>query len=229
MKLSEGAAARVARLLLEGGPTTAAGVAERLGLTPAAVRRHLDALVADGLASATERPPFGPTSPRGRGRPAKYYALTPAGSDRFEQAYDDLAVGALRYLAETQGPEAVLEFARRQVSGAEHRYAEQVAGDGPAQRALELVEVLSADGYAASTLPGGPSGAVQVCQHHCPVAHVAQEFPQFCEAETESFQRILGSHVTRLATIAAGDGVCTTLVTAPPTAVPEKRRNRRSR
>ena len=56
-----------------------------------------------------------------------------------------------------------------------------------------------------------PSAAgEQLCQHHCPVAHVAERFPQLCEAETEVFSRLLGVHVQRLATIAHGDGVCTT-------------------
>jgi predicted ArsR family transcriptional regulator len=44
---------------------------------------------------------------------------------------------------------------------------------------------------------------------------VAAEFPQLCEAETEAFARLLGTPVQRLATIAHGDGVCTTHVTAP--------------
>jgi predicted ArsR family transcriptional regulator len=42
------------------------------------------------------------------------------------------------------------------------------------------------------------------------VAHVAERFPQLCEAETEAISRVLGKHVQRLATIAHGDGVCTT-------------------
>ncbi|MGW0372200.1 hypothetical protein ACWDZW_25560, partial [Streptomyces coeruleorubidus] len=48
--------------------------------------------------------------------------------------------------------------------------------------------------------------------HHCPVAHVAEQFPQLCEAETEFFAELLGTHVQRLATIAHGDGVCTTFI-----------------
>ena len=44
------------------------------------------------------------------------------------------------------------------------------------------------------------------------MAHVAEKFPQLCEAETEAFSRVLGVHVQRLATIAHGDGVCTTHV-----------------
>ena len=71
-----------------------------------------------------------------------------------------------------------------------------------------LARTLSAEGYAASLRPAG--AGEQLCQHHCPVAHVAERFPQLCDAETEAFSRQLGVHVQRLATIAHGDGVCTT-------------------
>jgi predicted ArsR family transcriptional regulator len=47
------------------------------------------------------------------------------------------------------------------------------------------------------------------------VSHVAHEFPQLCEAETEAIARVLGRHVQRLATIAHGDGVCTTCIPHP--------------
>jgi hypothetical protein len=46
---------------------------------------------------------------------------------------------------------------------------------------------------------------------------VAERFPQLCEVETEMFSRLLGVHVQRLATIAHGDGVCTTHVPANQT------------
>jgi hypothetical protein len=42
---------------------------------------------------------------------------------------------------------------------------------------------------------------------------VAAEFPELCEAETEAFSRLLDTPVQRLATIAHGDGICTTHVT----------------
>jgi predicted ArsR family transcriptional regulator len=58
------------------------------------------------------------------------------------------------------------------------------------------------------------------------VAHVATAFPQLCEAETEAFAELLGSHVQRLATIAHGDHVCTTsvphLTGAAPAPTPER-------
>ena len=207
---------QVARLILELGPSTAATLGGRLGLTPAAIRRHLDNLLAEGLIETRTARTYGN---RGRGRPAKVFVITDAGRSAFEHAYDDLASSALRFLAETAGPEAIAEFARRQVSDLERRYAPAVARGELASRVQALAEALSADGYAASAGPAPAPGdranaGEQLCQHHCPVAHVAAEFPQLCEAETEAFGRLLGTPVRRLATIAHGDGICTTHVTS---------------
>jgi predicted ArsR family transcriptional regulator len=200
--------ARVARLILEHGPVTAAALGERLGLTPAAVRRHLDALLADGMIEPRTARPRGQ---RGRGRPAKLFAITDAGRSAFEHAYDDLAGSALRFLAERMGAEAVTEFARSQVEGLLQRIEPIMRTVPEDQRVHVLAQALSAEGYAASATKA-KSGGDQLCQHHCPVAHAAAEFPQLCEAETEAFAQLLGAPVQRLATIAHGDGVCTTHV-----------------
>jgi len=196
---------RVARSILINGPSSAAVLAERLELTPAAVRRHLDHLLEEGLAEAREERIYGP---RGRGRPAKVFVLTDSGRHAFHQAYDDLATTALQFIAEAGGEAAVTEFARRRVAEVEVRYRELLAAAPEDQKVEVLAQALSVDGYAASTLQAG--AGEQLCQHHCPVAHVAEQFPQLCEAETEVFSRLLGKHVQRLATIAHGDGVCTT-------------------
>ncbi len=205
----------VARLVLESGPQTAAALAGRLHLSPAAIRRHLDALVADGLLVECE--PRRPVQ-RGRGRPARTYALTDAGRAAFPHAYDDLATTALRYLRDQGGTAAVEEFARHRAAVLESRIL--IPAGAPELKVTALAAELSTQGYAASTeqaLGPGISG-VQICQHHCPVAHVAAEFPELCEAETRAFERLLGTYVQRLATIAHGDGVCTTHVpTAPKT------------
>src|SRR3954447_10837948 len=208
---------RVVRSILVNGPSTAADLAERLDLTPAAVRRHLDHLLADGALEARDPRP---TVSRGRGRPAKAFAITEAGRDQFDQPYDDLAVQARRSLAETGGDEAVLEFARRRVAFIERDYATVTAAEPDLTPAEALAKVFSSEGYAASVraLPllgngvDGLSAVEQLCQQHCPVSHVAAEFPQLCEAETEAIGKVLGRHVQRLATIAHGDGVCTTCI-----------------
>src|SRR6201986_2124918 len=113
--------ARVARLILELGPSTASVIGSRLGLTPAAIRGHLDHLLAEGLSQTR---PHRTRASRGRGRPARLFAITDAGRSAFEHAYDDLASSALRFLAQTGGPAAVEGFAR-------HKVAELERGDGP--------------------------------------------------------------------------------------------------
>jgi len=205
---------RVVRLLLESGPTTAAELARQLGLSPAAIRRHLDALVAHGDVQSRDRPIRGR---RGRGRPARVFALTDAGRDSFPHTYDDLATAALRHLAAHGGIEAVERFAAERVAALEDRCRDAMADvpDEPAARAEALADALTREGYAASASAIASGG--QLCQHHCPVAHVATEFPQLCEAETQAISRLLGTHVQRLATIAHGDGVCTTHIPTPST------------
>ena len=199
---------RVASSILEHGPSTAAELAERLGLTPAAIRRHLDVLLASGQLEARERRVYGA---RGRGRPAKVFVLTDAGRSVFYTAYDDMAIDALDFLAASSGPDAVTLFAESRMGRSEKRYRERMADVAltttPAQA---LAAALSEDGYVASTLPSATGE--QLCQHHCPVAHIAERFPQICEVETAAFSRLLGVHVQRLATIAHGDGICTTHV-----------------
>ena len=220
---------QVARLILELGPSTAATLGGRLGLTPAAIRRHLDNLIADGMIEMRTARTYGN---RGRGRPAKVFVITDAGRSAFEHAYDDLATSAMRFLERTYGSEAVAEFARQQLAETERRYLPVVAqASDLTARVHALAGALSGDGYAAAAGPAPAIGAgnagnkgtaagaemmdngAQICQHHCPVAHVAAEFPQLCEAETEAFGRLLGTPVRRLATIAHGDGICTTHVT----------------
>ena len=197
---------QVAASILAHGPSTAASLAERLGLTAAAIRRHLDALEEQGLVDSREQRVYGP---RGRGRPAKVFGLTDAGRATFYTAYDDLAITALGFLRRTAGSAAVEEFAADRIADTEARYARAVVDAGAALTPAEaLAAALSADGYAASSQPAG--AGEQLCQHHCPVAHVAAQFPELCEAETAAFSRVLGVHVQRLATIAHGDGVCTT-------------------
>ena len=213
---------RVARSLLVEGPSTAAALAERLELTPAAVRRHLDQLLEEGAVEARE-PRAGAS--RGRGRPAKLFALTEVGREGFDQQYDDLAVQALRFLAETGGDDAVRAFADRRVAFIEQRFPAVQSADPALSPAEVLARVFTDEGYAAGVrdLPGAVGGE-QLCQQHCPVSHVAHEFPQLCEAETAAISRVLDRHVQRLATIAHGDGVCTTCIPDPQRTTDERKK-----
>jgi predicted ArsR family transcriptional regulator len=201
----------IVQLLLEAGPITAGEIGERLGISAAGVRRHLDALLDAGDAQSSAAAAW---QHHGRGRPAKRYRLTAAGRAKLGHTYDDLAVAAMRQLREIGGDDAVRTFARRRIDSILSGVSE-----GPSDveaKADRVATALTKAGYAttvtALTPVAGPVHGIQLCQHHCPVSHVAEEFPELCETEREAFAEILGTHVQRLATIVNGDCACTTHV-----------------
>lgn len=195
----------IARSILENGPSTASTLSKRLALTPAGIRRHLDLLVADGILEARD-PRVGST--RGRGRPSKVFLMTDEGRSQFEHSYDDLAVAALKFMATHSGDHLVTAFAESRAEDIERKATPYLAKR--AKKIDALATFLTEQGYAASVEKRGTGE--EICQHHCPIAHVAAQYPQLCEAETQAFSRLLGTHVQRLATIAHGDGVCTTYI-----------------
>jgi predicted ArsR family transcriptional regulator len=194
----------VARSILENGPSSAAALSERLGITPAGIRRHLDALLAEGTLEARE--PHAALS-RGRGRPSKVFVMTDSGRQRFEHSYDDLAISALRFMS-TKNPNFIKEFAQNRADDLEKKIVKKF--EKSKDKVKALADFLTTEGYSSTVHKVGPGQ--EMCQHHCPIAHVAAEFPDLCEAETAVFSKTLGTHVQRLATIAHGDGVCTTYI-----------------
>jgi predicted ArsR family transcriptional regulator len=198
----------IVQLLLESGPITAGEIGDQLGISAAGVRRHLDALMEAGDAQSSAAAAW---QHSGRGRPAKRYRLTAAGRAKMGHAYDDLAAAAMRQLREIGGDDAVRTFARRRIDTILSGVTE---GTDDVETVVDRVaDALTEAGYAATaTKVSGPLHGIELCQHHCPVSHVAEEFPELCETEREAFAEILGTHVQRLATIVNGDCACTTHV-----------------
>jgi predicted ArsR family transcriptional regulator len=148
---------------------------------------------------------------RGRGRPSKVFVMTDSGRERFEHSYDDLAISALRFMA-NKDANFVKEFAQNRADDLEKKIVKKF--EKSKDKVKALADFLSDEGYSATINKTSHKYGMgyEMCQHHCPIAHVAAEFPDLCEAETAIFSKTLGTHVQRLATIAHGDGVCTTYI-----------------
>jgi predicted ArsR family transcriptional regulator len=210
----------IVRLLLESGSITAGEIGDQLGLSAAGVRRHLDALIEAGDAESVAAAAWQQV---GRGRPAKRYRLTPAGRAKLGHSYDDLAAAAMRQLREIGGEDAIQTFARQRIDSilAGVRAADSADEADIEAAADRIAGALTKAGYVATTTRvGGPIHGVQICQHHCPVSHVAEEFPELCETERQAMAEVLGTHVQRLATIVNGDCACTTHVPLTPAPSP---------
>lgn len=181
-------------------------------LTPAAIRRHLDALERENAVEVRELAGVKAS----RGRPARHYVVTDAGHAQISHAYDRVAVDSLTFVRARLGEEAVAEFATAQAQELRTKLEEHMDNTGSiANKSRSLAKALDQEGYAASATPvavGTPLQAMQLCQGHCPIQHVAEKFPEFCEAELKQFGELLGVDVRRLSTLASGAHVCTTHV-----------------
>lgn len=209
---------RVLRGVLTLGPVSAANLGEELNLTPAAVRRHLDALEEDGLIVVAPIKAHG----AGAGRPARRYVIAPQGHSKIGNDYFDIARSALTMLQQQVGDDALRLFASSRAAEMEAKYrpAVEAAGEDVAARAQALAQAMTKDGFVAtanemkpagnSSLPQHLLASIQLCQGHCPVRDLAEDFHVFCDEETEIISSLLGVDVRRLSTMSAGAHVCTT-------------------
>ena len=79
-------------LMLRQGETTAARLADELGVSVQIMRRHLRSLEEEGLVEASP-------SSAGPGRPSNRWRLTQAGRGHFPDGSDDFALGLLTSMA----------------------------------------------------------------------------------------------------------------------------------
>jgi predicted ArsR family transcriptional regulator len=193
-----------------------AELAELLGISEVATRRHLGVLEDEGLVAAR-------TVNQGRGRPAARYHLTEDARRLFPQGHDRLATEVLDFLADEHGRDGLQSFLRwrmqRQIDGLRGAVtAEDLHG-----RLEQLADALSDAGYAASVRADGEGFTLQ--QHHCAIEDAAREHPELCAYEAASFSKVLGGDVTvsRRETLATGSRACVCCIRprgAPRTAGP---------
>lgn len=187
---------------------TAGDVAVDLGLTPAAVRLHLDRLAELGLAAADAPAPNG-----GRGRPAQRWRLTELARSLFPDRHAELTVELLDLLREELGEEGLERIVARRAERQASAYAAELAraGDDAAARAARLAELRSAEGYEAEVVPAPDGDGLLLVEHHCPVCDAAATCQGLCRGELEAFRSALGDgvEVEREQHLLSGDARCT--------------------
>ena len=190
-------------------PSTAAALAERLGLTPAAIRRHLDVLRRAG--HLVERASSGSTARAVvAARPRSSCSPTPAGPSSTPPTTTSRC-RRCEFLAAGRRPGRG-RAVRRAPDRRRSRLATRSGWPTPARRRHPGPGAGRGADRARATSPRrgrrSPGSSSASTTARWPTS--PSEFPQLCEAETEVFSRLVGVHVQRLATIAHGDGVCTT-------------------
>lgn len=198
---------RVLELLRSGGHT-ATSLAQALGVTSVAARRHLCDLKEQGLAQAEEE------RHGGRGRPQQVYRLTPAGREQFAGDYATLCLDLLSAAKACYGPAAVTQLIRERNAGLRRQWSAELGTLQGAARLKALAELLSEAGYDARVERQG--NTVVLVQHSCPHLALARQHPEVCAAEQALYHELLpGATVHSCSRIAAGCCSCRYQVQLP--------------
>lgn len=206
--------ASLVTVLQRRGEAVVSELAEHLGISEVATRRHLGVLVDEDLVTSHE-------VAAGPGRPARRYRLTDRALRLFPQRAADVADELLRFLEDTQGREGLRAYLRWRLERQTAQLEQQVTADDVAGRVAQLAEALSDAGFDATVDVAGDRFVLR--QDHCAIFDVAKDHPEMCAFEAATFSKVLGRDVSlsRQQTRADGGTACVCCVTprsadAPP-------------
>lgn len=171
----------ILQFLLKQGQATAQDLAERLQISPQAIRRHLKDLEEEGLI-------LHEAVSTGLGRPNHLYTLSSLGRSQFPDRYDDFAVSLLDTLAETMSQEQMGTILRRQWERKALEYRDRIGSGSLRERVDRLVELRRQEGYMAEChRVGEEDDRFILTEYHCAISHIAATFPSVCGHELEMF------------------------------------------
>ena len=180
-------------------PLTAKDLADRLGVSPNAVRHHLKELEAEDLVV------YG-REQRGVGAPTFTYSLSGQGEALFPRAYEETLTGILERVSEKQGRDAAIGMFVEHYEALSRRLNAELEGVGPERRLEAVTRVMSDAGYMAEWDERG--GRFHLAEHNCALRSVAERFPEICAAEERFLSRVLDAAVERHAHIVSGCNAC---------------------
>jgi len=195
------------RALKKSQPLTAKELADRFGVTPNALRRHLKELELEGVVRYQREI-------RGVGGPVFAFSLTEAGEALFPRAYEAALAEVLDLVREQQGDEGLVQLFQRRWDDIARAARPELERLPVEQRAARLADLLTSLGYMAETRPGTGSLPV-LTEHNCAIRLIAERFPEVCAAEERFISDLLGAPVTRQMHIAKGANCCEYCINEP--------------
>jgi DeoR family suf operon transcriptional repressor len=165
-------------LLLRLGETTAAQLAQRLGVSVQIMRRHLRGLEEEGLVASCP-------SPEGPGRPTNRWHLTAEGRSHFPDGGQQFALGLLESMADTLSPGTVQQLMAQQAQQKAQTYRHQIGSGSLRSRLEQLVELRRREGYVAECTQDPDGEAWLFSEFHCSVMRIAERFPCVCDQELQ--------------------------------------------
>ncbi|RTR40898.1 transcriptional regulator [Shewanella canadensis] len=179
MKTSE----KIIQLLKTQGPLTAKVLASELSLTTMGVRQHMQALEDEGdICSEDKKAP--------RGRPTRYWSLTPKSNSHFSDRHEELSVQLIDSVIKVFGDSGLDKLISHREQSALELYQQRLAGEDTLNDQLcALAELRSSEGYMATVNKEGND--FWLLENHCPICAAASQCLNFCRSELNLFQTLL--------------------------------------
>lgn len=203
-----GRAAVLTRLKRE-GPVSADDLAEKLGVTPMAVRQHLAALEADGLAAPAPAP--AEARAKTRGRPLTRWRASEAADAHFPDSHSLLAADLIGQMKKAFGEAGLDRLLALRTGDQERAYRAETDRAKTLKGKLEaLTRIREREGYMPEFRRDPESGGFLFVENHCPICSAAKLCQGLCREELALFHRVLGAgtRIERVSHILAGAGRC---------------------
>jgi predicted ArsR family transcriptional regulator len=183
------------------GPSTLVELRAELGLTPATLRQHAEALATKGLVAR------GGTRRHGRGRPEVVYRLGPAGERLFPQVEAALLRELVTFLLQGGQRALLAAFFTQRAATRRDALLQRVAGLEGTARWAEAARIFSEQGFMAD-VSRAPDGTPELRLHHCPLRGTAEATDLPCRAEVGLAEALVGRPLRRVEQEAHARGVC---------------------
>ncbi|KMK77654.1 helix-turn-helix transcriptional regulator [Alkalihalobacillus pseudalcaliphilus] len=168
---------------------TVSDIANELGITEMAVRRHLQGLETEGLIQAR-------LEKQSMGRPSYKYYLTESGEESFPRNYGALSLEFLKDLESLNGNQVIEELFEKRRERLEDKYKEIVQGSLE-ERIAALAKIQDENGYMVEWEQAA-DGDYRFIEYNCPIAKVAKDYHIACSCEKKLFKNLLNTdHVVR--------------------------------
>lgn len=179
-------------------------VAEAMGITGAAVRRHLDNLRADGLVDVRQ-------VKQATGRPFYAYSPTAHALGEMPSGYADLMTRVLRSV---EGRDDVTTaVASRMAESVADRHRGEIADATAEDRVGRVTESLKQEGILQEWHSG--EDGIHLVNGTCPYIRAAEVSRLPCESDRQTIELLLGQEVLQLHRIVDGSPCCEYLVQIP--------------
>ncbi len=189
---------------------SAQDLAERLVVSPTAVRQHLATLEALGLVTRRKLV----TRPS---RPTYLYRLSPKGREAFPKRYDLLLGDLVGVLLERYGTEGVDDIVRAAAARLAHRVRPRFDQDSPKERWGRLLDWIEEELAWQADVTEQPAGH-RVTIHHCPFQDVSRSHPAICSVFFATLIRALYGDVPVAASPTPTPSACCAFLVGAATA-----------